>query len=431
MSAIAIACAKYANDSTHDLDDRIAVCALWSIVTAGFSLLFRVGELARGAEFTPARHWTIEDLRPLERLKPGTNHCVRQPQRKVPGEHAQEAMPISFWAHPECFAFAARAKLQLHGTKAKADQDFFSIDSKGSSPTPGWVGGRLKAIMRALFPGAAQGMDFSDHTLRRGGATCLSVMNLDPAIQEHAGGFAPNSKCRPRYIARIRGVLAQAQHDMFRQRYEIMQDDIGFSIKESATTEQPKPALNAMGEAMRPWDETLDEDMEDEDGAIAEALTSDDAHSGRPIDWVDPKQPSILDTFKRTEPEPQMPRAPPPESYQQVKDSEAAHGPPQKKQKKELIVHDPLELLVLKPGSQQTAFDRTPEDEICREFQFGGYHPFDLCSKTHICSFCRKGSHGCARCPVGGKTRIAQFKQNYEQQMEAMVMEADKSELSI
>ena len=83
-------------------------------------------------------------------------------------------------------------------------------------------------------------MDFSDHTLRRGGATCLSVMNIDPAIQEHAGGFAPNSRCRPRYIARIRGVLAQAQHDMYQQRYQILQDDIGFSIKKSDTKEAPR-----------------------------------------------------------------------------------------------------------------------------------------------------------------------------------------------
>ena len=160
VSAIAAACSAYVANTHHALNDRIAVCALWGIVTAGFSLLFRVGELARGAEFTPRRHWTLGDMRPLAKLKPGTNHCVRQPQRKVPGEFQQEALPISFWDNPECFALAARTKLKLHGTSANAELDLFSIDSAGSSPTPGWVGGRLKAITRVLFPSASQGMDF-------------------------------------------------------------------------------------------------------------------------------------------------------------------------------------------------------------------------------------------------------------------------------
>jgi hypothetical protein len=246
-------------------------------------------------------------------------------------------------------------------------------------------------------------------------------MNIDPAIQEHAGGFAPNSRCRPRYIARIRGVLAHAQHDMYQQRYQILQDDIGFSIKKSDTKETPSSAPHIMDKTMSPSDEALDEDIEDEDGAIAEALTTDAEHSGRPRDWVDPTQPSIMAAVKMAAPEPAAPTL---ENHHQVTDSGAALSKPQKKRQKiEEQVHDPLELLDLKPGSQQAPFDRTAEQDICREFQFGGYHPFDTCKKTHICSFCRKGTHGCARCPVGGQTRIEQFKQNQEEELRRMMVD--------
>lgn len=65
-----------------------------------------------------------------------------------------------------------------------------------------------------------------------------------------------------------------------------------------------------------------------------------------------------------------------------------------------------------------TSFDNrsTPEDQLCTVFQLGGYHPWAGCkicsTRSPICSFCRRGGHGCARCPCGGRTRIQQFQAN-------------------
>ena len=106
---------------------------------------------------------------------------------------------MSYWDSPDSFAFAAREKLKLHRRAADTvahhklggATDAFCVDTAGTSPDPAWVGGRLRTLMKVLFPAAAQGMDYTDHTLRRGGATCLSVMNIDSAIQEHAGSHAP------------------------------------------------------------------------------------------------------------------------------------------------------------------------------------------------------------------------------------------------
>ena len=419
VMAIASVCSKYVQNKNHDIDDRIAVCALWCIITAGFTLLFRVGELARGAEFNAERHWNVNDMRPLLALKAGEDMCVRQPQRKVPGEHAQEQMPVAYWDNVACFAFAMRTKLALHGEKQPGYVDAFSIDRKHNSPTAEWVSGRLRALMRALFPHAAQGMDYSDHTLRRGGATCLSVMNIDPAIQEQAGGWAPGSSCRPLYIARVREQLAKAQRNMYKQRYTIMQDDIGFSVNSSAKAkqEQPRQISNDMADtAANAAPEKMDVDIEEEDNLMQEALDSEE--------WAEKfvanpaNQPSLesmwnIESEEREETRDPVP--PPPEKRAKIQpaDSSSAVAKALRPHAKE-VNPDPCGLFDLtRSDTLDTKFDSTREVAICVRFQLGGYHSWndcELCSRGgNICSFCRRGDHGCARCPSGGAVRIDRF----------------------
>ena len=458
VHAICELCWRCTQDPNRSLEDKLTITAFWMIVAAGFGLLFRVGELARGSEFSAARHWTVNDMRMLERLMPGQNACIRQPQRKICGEHQQEAMPITFWDSPDSFAFAAKIKLQLHrqarSVTLGGGTDAFCIDTAGTSPDPSWVGGRLRSVMKSLFPGAAQGMDFTDHTLRRGGATCLSVMNMDPAIQEHAGGWSRNSASRPAYIARVREVLSAAQPRMFEQRYTIMQDDVGFSINS-----KPPPAMipsvgqrTSASEQMlsaesRPMD--VDDELEDE---VISAVTAMD---GLLNPGTDGRQSKITKHFG---PEAAAACAPPPAPTPQRKELEdrqslssalddfqdTASLPPAKRQavrqtpqpeqeeatammvsgpRREVAMAqtpedaDPFNLFDKSPShALDTSFDDTPLEQLCTVFQLGGYHPWGgckICSTwSPICSFCRRGGHGCARCPHGGRTRIQQFQAN-------------------
>ena len=67
------------------------------------------------------------------------------------------------------------------------------------------------------------------------------------------------------------------------------------------------------------------------------------------------------------------------------------------------------------------AFDLGPQPphdpELCRLYQFGQYHDWTKCKRKagHVCCFCRSrgmpaGSHGCFKCPRGGKLQITKFK---------------------
>ena len=311
VHAICELCWRCIQDPHRLLEDKLTIASFWMIVAAGFGLLFRVGELARGSEFSATRHWTVNDMRMLERLMPGQNACIRQPQRKICGEHQQEAMPVTFWDSPDSFAFAAKIKLRLHRQASSATlgggTDAFCIDTAGTSPDPAWVGGRLRAVMKSLFPDAAQGMDFTDHTLRRGGATCLSVMNMDPAIQEHAGGWSRNSASRPAYIARVREVLSEAQPRMFEQRYTIMQDDVGFSINKKpppSTAPSPGQQTLASEQLLRAKSQPMDVDGELEDNVLAAVA----AVEGLLDPGRDEQQPKISAHFR---PDAAVPRAPP------------------------------------------------------------------------------------------------------------------------
>ena len=458
VSAICKVCWEYVQDDAHGISDRIAVCAFWMVVAAGFGLLFRVGELARGAEYTAHRHWCVHDMRILQRLQPGQNACVRQPQRKVSHEHQQEALPVSYWDSPDSFAFAAREKLKLHRRAADTvahhklggATDAFCVDTAGTSPDPAWVGGRLRTLMKVLFPAAAQGMDYTDHTLRRGGATCLSVMNIDPAIQEHAGGWSRNSASRPAYVARVREVLSAAQPAMFQQKYQIMQDDIGFSIKRGSVAQTPPPPPAAFGAAATQLEtaspQGLDPDTEREDEidtevrkATASALSG--AAEGqtrlselwaadgglKPLNGMSASTPAPIaaPSARKPEPEPEQIRDRGPDRQQPAKRRE----PPTQHvaallTRPQLSVNmaatsadvDPWGIFDKSPGhGVNTSFNNIHAERICTVFQFAGYHPFDDCPHTreeHICSFCRRGSHGCSRCTLGGTARIAQFEAN-------------------
>ena len=221
IRAVAEVLQRMVDDDDLHLDVRVAVAALWCVMCAGFQLLFRVGELARGAEFSPARHWSVAWLQPLCTLQHGQDACVPQPQRKVETEYTQEFLPVYYdSSNPANFVYAYKRKTALFAHSGR--QDAFAIDMAGTSPTAEWVCGRLRAIMKAVFPSAAHGLDYTDHCLRRGGATCLCFMNIDPAIQEHAGGFSRNSASRPAYVAMVRQTLANAQARMHKQEYDII-----------------------------------------------------------------------------------------------------------------------------------------------------------------------------------------------------------------
>ena len=231
-------------DSAADMALRLVAASLLCIITAAFQLLFRIGELARGADYNPDIHWSRIWLAPLVRLLHDNDACVPQTQRKVVTEHSLEYMPILFQDdNPANFVKAYKAKVNLQPAAGAAGhdtlpglQDAFALDFGGTSPDPDFVCAQLKKIFQMVHPTLT--MDVSNHLFRRGGATCLSAMNMDPAIQEHAGGFARNSRSRPAYIAMVRETLVQAQRAMHRQRYTIIQDEVGYTL----TTDQPQAA---------------------------------------------------------------------------------------------------------------------------------------------------------------------------------------------
>ena len=172
------------------------------------------------------------------------------------------------------YAYKRKTALFAHSGR----QDAFAIDMAGTSPTAEWVCGRLRAIMKAVFPSAVHGLDYTDHCLRRGGATCLCFMNIDPAIQEHAGGFSRNSASRPAYVAMVRQTLANAQARMHEQEYDIIQDDVGWTLKSA----QPRTATPACPQSEQQRqrlatsiDGAMDIDTLDEDELITQTTGRD------------------------------------------------------------------------------------------------------------------------------------------------------------
>ena len=495
---------------------KIAISALWAIMTACFQLLFRVGELARGADFDPKIHWTPGWLAPLLSLADGDNECIPQPQRKVANEASEEFMPIVFQAsNPSNFVYALKAKFQIH--RPTADQDAFCIDAAGTPASAGWVFERTRALIGMLYPRLRDQFTVGDHIYRRGGATVLCFMKIDPAVQEHAGGFSRNSKCRPDYIAQVRETLADIQTRMHQQQYTVIQDEGMFQLRPSnpsmqdqaaapepvSPQDRPSPAQQRQAfqgfesVIQQEYDAVGDSDDDDEDDTW-EALakredanndydTEDDSNIDRDRSTKTKtirrkrivKGPSSQDirqfmkTDQAIQPEPaltptqvqpasfhlpltqvQIPtatrasqstvRTMPPDRQDVASKSKQASKQASKqtskqaskrasqqasKQASEQASKPKIQVSRSQPkwGHEDTMplFDlsaakgvvvATNATPVCLKWQFDFYHSFQDCefgSNSHICSHCRRFGHSCTNCDLGGRERIALFKQMY------------------
>ena len=213
---------------------RHDACVMLCIICAGFTLLFRIGELAKGDGFDPRLHWTISWLSCLRGMVDKQVRCIMQPQRKRESEATKEAMPIVMRKHNINFAHAVQRLFNLRDALNVGPQhehdDFFAL-ADGSSPTTDWVAGRLKSLAKAAIPlRLAMLMDYTNHCLRRGGATANDVNDVPVVVQERAGAWAPGSASRPLYIARIMERQAKAQYQMAdTPEITIIQDDVGFN----------------------------------------------------------------------------------------------------------------------------------------------------------------------------------------------------------
>ena len=242
------------NDKAKD-EKRHDAGVLLCLISAGFTLLFRVGELAKAAKFDPLQHWSIQWLRPLLKLGNKQVACVLQPKRKRENEFTREAMPIVYRDTAINFAHAVQCLTSLRDGMGKHfpdDADFFSRHD-GSSPTPDWVGTRLKSLARYIIPiRTAMLMDYSDHCLRRGGETALDINGVATSVQEHAGAWAPGSSSRPLYIARAMERLADAQYQIADTAdVTILQDQIGFDDSGSrGASFLETPGLDNSGEEL-------------------------------------------------------------------------------------------------------------------------------------------------------------------------------------
>ena len=244
-------------DTGADMSLRLVASSIWAIITCAFQLLFRIGELARGAEFDPNIHWSRIWLRVLTTLRDGEDECIPQPQRKVTTEHNLEFLPIYFQdGNPANFVVALKAKMALqpeHGRPGQDVlpdlQDVFAIDFAGTSPDSDFVAARVKQIFSIVHPTLS--IVVTNHWFRRGGATCLAFMNVDQAIQEHAGGFSKNSKCRPAYVALVRETLVDVQRNMHKQTFAIVADDCGYTLAPEQHAAQPEPESPVLREHNR------------------------------------------------------------------------------------------------------------------------------------------------------------------------------------
>ena len=211
----------------HDTD--VMLC----IICAGFTLLFRIGELAKGEDFDPRRHWTVGWLRCLRGMVEKQIRCIMQPQRKRESEATREAMPIVMRRHNINFAYAVDRLFNLRdelGVNLREDDDFFAL-ADHSSPTTGWVAGYIKRLAKSVIPTRlAALMDYTNHCLRRGGALANDVNDVPVAMQERTCAWAPGSTSSPLYIARIMERQAKAQYQMAdTPEVTLLQDDVGFA----------------------------------------------------------------------------------------------------------------------------------------------------------------------------------------------------------
>ena len=229
IAAICTLCKVKSGDKSLPLDDRVSWAVLRCIVSGGFQLLYRVGELAVGAAYDPAgtTHFSVRWLQPLLQLELGQNALIMHSQRKVENEWTKEMFPVLYTQHVSNFVSAYKA-LRLLDPSPPETHCAFRLDSTGTSPTAGWVCESLKSLMKQLFPLAAHGMDYTDHCLRRGGETALVAMEVDPKIQEQIGCWSRDSVSRHLYMARVRQVLVGIQSRMLSMDYNIMQDDYEF-----------------------------------------------------------------------------------------------------------------------------------------------------------------------------------------------------------
>ena len=117
---------------------RHDACVLLCIICGGFTLLFRIGELAKGTGFDPRRHWTVGWLRVLCSLADKQIRCILQPARKVESEQSREAMPIIMRPHPINFAWAIQRLFALRASLGMIigdDNDVFATFDGSSSTT--------------------------------------------------------------------------------------------------------------------------------------------------------------------------------------------------------------------------------------------------------------------------------------------------------
>ena len=260
----------------QNIGHRLHFLILRSICCFCFVLLFRTGELAKGADFDPNRNWTEAWLRPLTKCKPGHSVLVFQPARKVETEITEEQLPIVFLDHPAnpVKAYTDLTKFRSeHGFEISASSDAFLLHD-GSSPSQNWVAKRLKRLMSiVLEPRFAATLDYSTHCLRRGGDNALNILNVPTTVANHYGGRTEGSRSRDVYLQRVLGQIGRIQRDMHTLgEYEFLQDDF-----EWANRIDRNPSLNPLpNPAVEEGPEYDTTDDEDDDDAMGDDDVDDD-----------------------------------------------------------------------------------------------------------------------------------------------------------
>ena len=374
-----------------------------------------------------------------------------------------EYMPIGMDSNnPANFANAYRAKVKLQPSSCDTSpagydnlpphQDAFAIDFKGTSPDADFVCARLVQIFKMVLPGLT--MQISNHTFRRGGATCLSFMNVDSAVMEHAGGWAANSKSRPAYIAMVREQLVRNQMTMHAQRFSIVQDEMGFRLQPPTSTAATAQATTQNKSTLRAAAANIDTAMEsardtgamesdsDDDQDRAEIADSkgeyqysdsDEEETAKKPTKVKRRAPAqasrnqgLIKAFFAPAPEPepqaaaaQAPvRAPAAASTQRptkkLKTSAAAAQP---------RVYQPQQVFSEHPWQHPQSlamFDSTAQTGVhvpsglrpcCVLYNLGAWHEYEKCEFSHtVCCFCRKAGHRAVDCGYGGAQHVKAYK---------------------
>ena len=224
--ALCTMCERHSQNTELSLADRVSWAVLGVIISGGFQLLYRVGELAVGASFDPKLHFTVAWLRVLETLLEGEDALLFHSKRKVENEFTAEQFPVLCDRSPANFVTAYQNL--RHIRPGRPDEECAFALASGLPPTAAWVCESLRTLMRALFPDEAHGMDYTDHCLRRGGEVLMVYLKVDPKLQEQMGCWSADSTSRQLYMARVRQTLVSIQRGMFAHDYDLMQDDFQF-----------------------------------------------------------------------------------------------------------------------------------------------------------------------------------------------------------